>query len=93
MKSKLRSACAVLVPALLCLLPARAAPPARPAPQLSNCFAIFQIPCGECPGQRSKYCTADPSGPFQSCVESSAYCSGTSACHEVTTTTGGGCDS
>ena len=92
MKLNLRSIGSALGPALLCMVPARAAAPVQPAPQLSNCYAIFQIPCGECPGQRSKYCAADPSGPFQSCLESLAYCHDSAGCHQVTTTTGGGCD-
>jgi len=87
MKLDLRLAASVLVPMVLGLAPARAA-----APQLSSCYSILTIPCGECPGQRSKYCTPDPSGPFHTCVESLAFCNESSSCHQVTTTTGPACD-
>jgi hypothetical protein len=91
MKTTLRLAASVLVPMILGLVPARAAAPVEPAPQMSTCYSLLIIPCGECPGQRSKYCQPDPTGIFQTCVESLSFCNDTASCHQVTTTTGGPC--
>jgi hypothetical protein len=87
MKLNLRLAASVLVLMILGLAPARAA-----APQMSTCYSILTIPCGECPGQRSKYCTPDPSGPFQTCTQSSSDCGAGQQCTQVTTASGPGCD-
>ena len=92
MKTKLRSTCVAVWTAAVFFSPAGAAAPIQPAPQQSACYSIFQIPCGECPGQRSKYCLPDPSGLYASCVESLSFCHDTSSCHQVTTTTGAACD-
>ncbi len=92
MKTQFLFACAAALTAAVCFSPAGAAAPIQPAPQQSACYTILQIPCGECPGQRSKYCTPDPSGLYTSCVESLSFCHDTSSCHQVTTTTGAACD-
>ena len=80
----------------LLLLCAIASPPPSPAmpspPQMGPaCFSITIVPCTGCPGIRSKFCNADPTGLFASCSETQSSCDGTHYCSDVTTTTGPAC--
>ena len=65
----------------------------EPAPQVGPvCYSIVQLPCADCPGRRSKFCSPDPAGLFQSCVQSISDCSEFLHCSQVTTTSGPACD-
>ena len=66
----------------------RPAPPTQIRPA---CYSVLSLPCGECPGVRSKFCTPDPSGLFQTCSETLAGCDDTHHCSDVLTSSGPAC--
>ena len=91
MKLPLRPCLALLAAAFAAPSPIRAAmPPAAPQAQ-SACFSILSVPCSDCAGVRSKFCTSNPAGTFQSCTETLSSCDPNHHCTEVVTGTGPAC--
>ena len=90
MKHQLQVCSLLILSYLVTPAPTRAAPP--PAPQAqAACFSILSLPCIDCPGVRSKFCTPDPTGGFQSCSETMESCNGSHHCSQVQTSTGPAC--